>query len=117
MSQGEAEYFWKVYDRQIRRSRKRRQCCACEETISIGHRYVHIYAVGEEGVETYDRCLRCDAIFQAVSAKADRSEAIADRLDCGHTWEERFENPPPPEIARLAFILPEEAQLELAVIK
>ena len=36
---------------------------------------------------------------------------------CGHDWEDVFEGPPPPEVARLAFLTQEEAQREMATEK
>jgi DNA polymerase len=53
MSQGEAEEFYAVYDRNIRMSRKHRECCACGEAIKAGHRYCHIYGMGLRREQTY----------------------------------------------------------------
>ena len=113
MSQGEVEEFYAVYDRNIRLSRKHRECCACGEAIKAGHRYCHIYAVGGGEVFHFDRCLRCEAMFTAIKNRSESDEAIAECLDCGHTWDENFGEPPPPEISLLAFMSPDEAQREL----
>lgn len=101
------------------KARKQHDCCACELPIRVGDIYERIAFKWEGQVECLKRCLRCSAIASALHEKQRHSdsfdhEGIAYALDCGHEWEENFGEPPPPEIARLAFMLPDEIQAEFA---
>jgi len=102
------------------RARKEHRCCACRETIRVGDLYRRTFVVYEREPETFKHCLRCTAMFDAIiraqrGADLDYWErGVAWRLDCGHDWQEMFDDDPPPEVARLAFLTPDEAQRELA---
>ena len=97
------------------RARKEHECCACKETIRRGDKYERFAFKWDGEFECLVRCLRCCAIAEACHARlADwNEEGVAYRLNCGHEWSERFEEEPPPEVARLAFLTPDEAQREL----
>lgn len=117
MSYGESDFAsdfaWEVYRTEKRRARKPHKCCACGIDIRIGDKYIHVFAAGDGDIFKYDRCLRCEFIFKEIQNRSPY-DAISDTLSCGHTWEENFGEPPPPEIARLAFISADEMQSELA---
>lgn len=101
------------------RARKPHECCACELPIRVGDVYERIAFKWEGEFECLCRCLRCSAIADAIATEQRKGDGfdpqgVAYALDCGHDWEENFEEPPPPEVERLAFMLPDEMQKELA---
>lgn len=100
-----------------RRARKEHICDACRGTIPRTHFYIRHTVIWDGGVEVIKRCLRCQAIYEEL-CKLHHQEcedtAPAWRLDCGDTFRDVFDRDPPPELARLAFLTPEEAQAELA---
>lgn len=99
------------------RARKQHECCACELPIRTGDVYERIAFKWEGEFECLTRCLRCCAIAKHLHTLMDGGEGVAYALDCGHEYEERWEVPPPPEIARLAFMLPDEIQREFGQVK
>lgn len=106
-----------VYNKVTRLARKEHCCCACRETIRKGDRYTHVSVIDDGYVDTYKRCLRCEAMHAHLNQKmadaGERYEFPDEALDCGHTYEERWETPPPPELVALAFMTPDEAQAQL----
>jgi hypothetical protein len=92
------------------RARKTYVCRACHEPIKPGQRYHRSFFVWEGIPDTTRRCERCQAIYTHLSARiraeGDGEEFCDDDLNCGHSYEERWEEPPPAEIAALAFWLP-----------
>lgn len=104
-----------VYRVEIRKARKEHRCMACKETIRVGDRYASVHIVFEGEASTVKRCARCETIHRAIQAQWRSKGAYemwpAERLDCGETWEDEHGDPPPPEIARLAFLTADEAQL------
>ena len=100
------------------RARKEHECCACELPIRKGDKYDRIAFKWEGEVECLKRCLRCSAIanhlHELMRTEGGWEEGVAYALDCGHEYQERWERPPPDEIARLAFLLPDEIQKEFA---
>jgi hypothetical protein len=99
------------------RARKEHRCDACRETIRVGDRYARTFIVWEGEPETWFHCARCNALFKGISGRHRElrtGEGVQFDLDCGHSWQEIFDEEPPPEIARLAFLTPDEAQKELA---
>lgn len=106
-----------VYNKITRRARKEHDCCACHQTIRKGDRYVYVSSVYDGAVYTYKRCLRCEAMHshlaRKMAADGETYEFPDEELNCGHTYEERWETPPPPELVALAFMTPDEAQAQL----
>lgn len=102
-----------------RRARKEHRCDACRETIRVGDSYINEFTVYDGNSDTTKRCLRCDAMLDAIQSRMidadiDPHEEGVDRaLNCGHTWNEDFREEPPEEVARLAFLTRDEAQAEL----
>jgi hypothetical protein len=92
-----------------RRARKEHRCFACHETIRAGDHYHYIAQMYEGDFNTYKHCARCRAMIDALFA-AGASEVQWD-LHCGTPWEEAFGGEPTPEIAALAFMTPDEAQM------
>ncbi len=90
-----------VVDTQRRvRARKEHHCDACRETVERGHLYVRHVVIWGGQVETTVRCLRCDAIYQAlvVIHRTENEKSIEARrklyFECRHdqtrlTTEER----------------------------
>jgi hypothetical protein len=104
-----------VWEINHRKARKQHECAACHETIPIGHVYANHFSVFEGTAETVKRCMRCELIYQHLcSIEEDPDFSPAQRLDCGHSYEENWCRPPPDHVAKLAFMTPEEIQLELA---
>jgi hypothetical protein len=89
-----------------RRARKAHLCFACREPIRAGDRYHLSRQLRDGRWDDWKHCARCWAMCEALWAKG--VDTIDYRLDCGEVWES-----PPPEIERLAFMLPREYE-ELA---
>jgi rubredoxin len=106
-----------VYKTKLRRARKAHTCAACKEPIRRGDLYSYTYLVFDGQSEESKRCARCELIYDHLLTRA-RTEledtTVDERLNCGHTYEEVHGQPPPPEIAELAFMTPAEAQARLA---
>ncbi len=109
---------WDAWSENTRRARKDHECDACDCVIRRGDLYVVHSFVYEHTASSVKRCLRCDAIYQHL-VELFREKRISDeapdvRLDCGHEYRERWGVDPPPELAELAFMTPEEVQRKLA---
>ena len=107
------------YGHELRKSKKDRKCTACRETIRKGDFYAYQFWLCDGSYSSSERCLRCEAIYVTLTPKVrerDREDFCAPDLDCGHTWEENFNEPPPPEVARLAFMTREEMQAEFGSV-
>lgn len=107
----QADEFYKVMDTRLVKARKQHKCCACDESIESGHQYWRTFALLDE-VETYKHCIRCWTMLEAIKDRADGDAAIAWRLDCGELWSNNF-GAIPEEVARLAFLTPNESQQQL----
>lgn len=94
-----------VYDERRVKARKVHHCVACGERVEPGHIYMRVAIIYDGGVTTLKRCLRCQAIHEHLRDVAPEPEAWPDEdLNCGHDYEEvHGGQPPPPEIAALAF--------------
>jgi hypothetical protein len=97
-----------AYRRETRRTaRKQHECCACEIPILPGHGYWVIASCWDNSVHTWKRCLRCQVIHDAlVPLCSARDEWPDEELNCGHTFEENYDRPPPDWLAALAFWQP-----------
>lgn len=105
---------WDVYSGvQIRRARKDHFCSACGETIHRGDLYSYTFGVFDGATEQVKRCARCELIFRHLDSLTGPDEAVDRELNCGHTYEYRHGEPPPEDIAALAFALRIEAQAQL----
>lgn len=117
MSCDAGDEYADVYHEELRRARKEHRCCACGETVRRGDRYRVTNIVYEGTVDTYKHCLRCFRILKLLASehrKRDTEQVPEIELGCGHSWQEVFEEEPPPEVARLAFLTADEAQREFA---
>ena len=79
------------------------------------HRYITVTVIYEGCVDTYKRCARCEAMHahlvtrcREATNRTGEYEWPDERLDCGHDYQDIWEEAPPPEIAALAFVLPGE---------
>jgi|HubBroStandDraft_1064217.scaffolds.fasta_scaffold165777_2 hypothetical protein len=99
-----------VYDETQRKARKSHKCDACHEAIAPGHQYYRTAILFDGSWDTYVRCERCQAIFVHLSKRIlderDQEEFCDQALNCGHSYEENWDEPPPDEIAALAFWRP-----------
>ena len=102
-----------VYRDGWRKARKEHTCSACSSTIRPRDRYFYIYAVNSEGAWHCKRCARCEAIHAHLAKILPYDEFPDHELDCGHDYEAVHGVPPPPEIAELAFLTPDEMQKRL----
>lgn len=102
-----------VYNETRVKARKVHTCAACKDPIAIGHVYVRVAIVYDGTVDTLKRCLRCQVMHEHLRSIRPYDEWPNETLDCGHEYEEIHGQPPPPEIAALAFMTPEQAQREL----
>lgn len=112
-----------VWSESLRSARKEHRCSACRETIRVGDRYHYTFYVNDGSPGRVKRCLRCEAIYRTLEAKFEDARARDDgdvedgempdiRLDCGHTWQQRWREEPPEDVARLAFMSRDEIQAE-----
>jgi hypothetical protein len=100
-----------VYEERIRRARKDHVCAACHEPIRRGDRYASTFVVYDGTASQVKRCMRCDLMFEHLCERHRGSESGPElELMCGHSYQAVFDEEPPPEIARLAFFTPAEAQ-------
>lgn len=106
-----AEETYDVYDEYTVKARKSHECCACDDGIAPGHRYTRVGIVHDGRAWALKRCLRCQTIHKHLrTVLTERDEWPDEYLACGHEYEEMHGEPPPPEIARLAFLTPAEVQ-------
>jgi hypothetical protein len=97
-----------AYYRETRRTaRKQHECCACEIQILPGHRYWVIAACWDGRVQGWKRCARCQLIHEQLRPLCRANDEWPDEeLNCGHTFEENYDRPPPDWMAALAFWQP-----------
>lgn len=99
------------------RTAKKCRARGCSLGIRSGDRYRKTFLVFEGRGQSWNHCARCAAIYDAISKELNRRRAngetednsIDEGLDCGHTWQENF-GEPPPDVAALAFMTADEAQ-------
>ena len=93
-----------------RNARKAWTCSACKEPIEVGQKYRYVCFLFDGRWYTFRRCERCQAIYAHLAERMDvegnGEEFCADALDCGHTYEDRWDEEPPAHIAALAFWRP-----------
>ncbi len=53
-------------------------------------------------------------MYRFLGSVQPRGEVCAERLDCGHDWDDNFDGEPPVEVQALAFLTPSEAQVLLS---
>jgi hypothetical protein len=94
----------------VQRARKEHKCDACGELIRRGDLYSYSFFVYDGATSTVKRCARCEVMFRELDERLPSGEVCAVELDCGHTYEDNFREPPPPELAQLAFVTADEAQ-------
>ncbi len=108
-----------VQDQEVRRARKEHRCSACRETIRRGDLYERDFAVWGGSANVVKRCMRCEALYQELCKLHVNSDDLGVdwELRCGHTFEDVFQRPPPPELAALAFMTKDEAQSLAAALR
>lgn len=109
----EPDEAYAVYNERFPRARKSHICDACKETIRTGDRYAHVGIVFEGEGETIRRCLRCQRMHEELRQMDPGRLWPDERLDCGQKYEEEWGEPPPSDVASLAFLTPDEAQAAL----
>lgn len=98
-----------VFDEERRVAGKTHMCDACDEPIAKGQSYVRFFGVWDGMAEAVKRCLRCQRIYQHLVDKGAPHDMFpAQRLDCGQTYRDHWDEDPPEDIAALAFALPGE---------
>jgi len=99
-----------LYREERPRARKPHRCDACRETIRPGDVYIRCRSLSDGQWNEIARCLRCEAIYQHLGERG-AGDLVPDwTLDCGETYEDHWDEPPPDEIAALAFVTPDEMQ-------
>lgn len=105
---------YECYEITYPRARKPHECCACHEAIRVGDLYARVFVLFDGEKTTYKRCLRCQEMHGKLADILRRNEEWPDEeLNCGETYDEHHGEPAPPELARLAFLSPDDAQAEL----
>lgn len=100
----------KAYQVSMRRARKAHRCSACEETIPRGHVYSYTFGVWDGNPDAIKRCLKCEAIYEHLLDVCDSDEPPACYLDCGHSYEDVHDEPPPDWLVGVAMSTPGEMQ-------
>ena len=90
-----------------RRSRKRRTCYACQETIFPGHDYHRSFGCYDGDHSTFEHCARCWRIVEALQENLPGRAVVELDLNCGERWEDTIGHLPR-DVAELAFALPGE---------
>jgi hypothetical protein len=90
------------------RSRKERDCYACNETIRKGDLYHREVGRDDEQFFSLDHCARCWRMFIWLLYNGEGSSVRYD-LNCGETYDYREEHGADPAYT-LAFLTPDEAQ-------
>lgn len=106
-----------VYDEETRKARKPHKCGACREAIPPGQVYHRTFIVFDGEPEVFLRCARCQVIYEHLSKRIRDEGAYEEfcdlRLNCGHTYEDRWQEAPPAWLAALAFWRPGDPLPEL----
>jgi hypothetical protein len=89
-----------------RRARKPHRCYACHEDIRKRDKYHIVVQIYDGEVETFRHCARCWVMASAIQSKTGY---VQWDLHCGELWETAIGDVPH-DIARLAFLTPDEAQ-------
>lgn len=97
--------FCTIWDQTEPIARKEHACCGCRETIQIGRRYRKTVTMFEGSWEVFKNCMRCAAMIDALKRRMGSYTTEIHYLNCGEVW-----NDPTPEIAALAFALPQDFQ-------
>jgi hypothetical protein len=109
------EEYYTLYEESFPRARKEHVCAACKETIRGGDRYARVFILGgDKTAETVKRCLGCQRIHEHLRQLNPGETWPDERLACGEDYEDEWGGPPPEDIARIAFMTPDEMQRELA---
>lgn len=98
-----------VYLEKLRRARKEHFCDACDTKILRGHRYCYVSIVWDGSARSVRRCLRCQTLHKHLRTLGGYDVWPDEELNCGLDYEEEWGDLPP-EIAKLAFLTPEEIQ-------
>jgi hypothetical protein len=100
---------YEVYNERERKARKTHECAACKELIPAGAAYTVVFILFDGDPESLKRCARCQTIHEHLRDLGDSEQWPDERLNCGEEYKQHWGVEPPPEIARLAFLLPGEA--------
>lgn len=90
-------------------ARKLHRCSACGEAITPGYRYHYLTGRFEGEWVTWKHCARCWMMLEILSYYSD-GQTIQLDLDCGEDWESLTGEPPPDDVAELAFLSANDAQ-------
>jgi hypothetical protein len=93
-----------------KRARKQHKCSACHEPILRGDRYYYHASLFDGDMDVVKQCARCRAMYDHLLDIGDSCEFPDMRLDCGHDYEEAHGEPPPENVAALAFATRAEMQ-------
>jgi hypothetical protein len=111
MSESCSEYCI-VHRHAILKSRKQHTCSACSALILPGDYYASVFALGQEGSNTFKRCGACEKTWQHLKTKCDEANARKggrddlyplEDLSCDLSYEEEWGDLPD-EIAALPFL-------------
>jgi hypothetical protein len=101
----------------VRKARKQWTCDACHGTIEPGHYYCLDVSKWDGRIDTVRRCGSCELTYHHLREVTPSGEYPSNRLDCGDEYADVHDKPPPPEIARLAFLPAAEAGELLAPVR
>jgi len=105
-----------MFKEKVHRAIEAIKCSCCGIGIRVGDYYHRTMFISEARWFTIRRCAPCQKIYEHLLKKRNESKAwdmaIDLWLDCGEEYEDEWGEPPPPEIAALAFALPNEINLK-----
>ncbi len=97
-------------------------CACCPEPIRPGDTHYRASWLYDGRWEEFRRCARCHLLYLELVRLHEKHDIREDgdpnaermgvdpQLDCGHSFEKVFGRKPPEELARLAFMTPDEVQ-------
>lgn len=100
------------YEEIPRKARKEHKCDACKELIPVGVTYTRVYTLYDGQKETIKRCVRCQMMHEHLRKRGRPDDMYPDeKLNCGESYQDHWEEDPPDDIAALAFLLPGETAI------
>lgn len=111
-----ADETYDIYHETYPKARKPHTCVACRRDIRPGDVYTRVYILFDGSGRTVKRCLRCQSIhlhLRELCREADYDMWPHEALNCGSSYEDEWEVPPPEDIQAIAFMTDDEAQAKL----
>lgn len=93
-----------IYEEHVHRARKQHDCDACGLPIKPGDYYCRVFLLFDGSKETVKRCGACQKTHEHLRELAPGEMWPDERLNCGYTYQDHWNDDPPDDIAALAFL-------------